>query len=340
MKFSQTIISITMFMATQLAWAENISDNRLTPFWTDKCGFINQKGEVVIKPQFDSVGFFNKSGFAAVKLGEKWGFIDTTGKLITKVQFDTDEYINFGNGLWGVIQDKKKGMIDKKGKIVVPPKFDDAYILDRIGLVVVRQGVKLGMMNKEGQLTTAIEFDHIYSFDRKLEYAKVEQNKKWGIINKNGRVTIKPQFDRIQTILPNSNLVIINNEKYGVADKNGKMIVTPEFDEIDVNSDILVAKKFHEEPKWYHIFNHEGRFLNKFNYLKMNGYRITNKELAIAAVGNESYSGMHGQYGYIDEKGNIAIALQFEDANLFENGIAKVKKNGKWGLSTQKASGS
>ena len=38
-----------------------------------------------------------------------------------------------------------------------------------------------------------------------------------------------------------------------------------------------------------------------------------------------------GKYGYIDKTGKIIVDIQYDDANNFYNGIACVKKDGKWG---------
>lgn len=52
-----------------------------------KWGYIDKTGQIVIKPQFDDVMYFNK-GLAAVgiRVGnkDKWGYIDKTGKYIWK----------------------------------------------------------------------------------------------------------------------------------------------------------------------------------------------------------------------------------------------------------------
>jgi len=53
----------------------------------DLWGFINHKGEFVIKPKFSiALGFTN--GLAPVSLKGKWGYIDKTGKVIIQPKFE------------------------------------------------------------------------------------------------------------------------------------------------------------------------------------------------------------------------------------------------------------
>jgi len=87
----------------------------------DKVGFINIKGEVIIKPQFDWADEFSE-GLCVVrndngKLGSgKNGYIDTTGKLVIDFKF---KYAGkFENGKAKVQVDKDFVFIDKTGNII------------------------------------------------------------------------------------------------------------------------------------------------------------------------------------------------------------------------------
>jgi len=60
-----------------------------------KVGFLNDKGELCIKPQFEfATGF--KNGVAEVWNGQYWGYIDTNGRYITKQPFNN--VMPFHNG--------------------------------------------------------------------------------------------------------------------------------------------------------------------------------------------------------------------------------------------------
>ncbi|EGQ2639350.1 WG repeat-containing protein, partial [Campylobacter coli] len=58
-----------------------------------------------------------------VELNRRWGFIDRSGKFVIEPKFD--DAWNFNEGLAGVELNGKWGFIDKSGKIVIEPKFDD-----------------------------------------------------------------------------------------------------------------------------------------------------------------------------------------------------------------------
>ena len=90
---------------------------------SNKYGFINAKGQVKIKPQFDWVGDFSE-GLCVVrndngKIGTgKYGYIDTTGKVVIDLKF---QYANsFENGRAKFEINNLWGAIDKSGKIIEP----------------------------------------------------------------------------------------------------------------------------------------------------------------------------------------------------------------------------
>jgi hypothetical protein len=51
-----------------------------------KYGFINDKGKVVITPQYQEVGNF-KEGLVYVKKNGKAGFVDKKGKVVIKLTY-------------------------------------------------------------------------------------------------------------------------------------------------------------------------------------------------------------------------------------------------------------
>lgn len=100
-------------------------------------GYANNRGEIVIKPQFSAAHPF-RNGLAAycegcviVDEGEhkawkngKWGFVDTRGNRVIPVQYD--KIINdFSHGHAEVVKDGMTITIDRNGKQVQPETMND-----------------------------------------------------------------------------------------------------------------------------------------------------------------------------------------------------------------------
>lgn len=96
----------------------------------DGYGYINKKGEFVIKPEFTEVKEFS-GGLAPVRKDKTWGFIDKTGKLVISSKFRTAEPF-VGPLAWVAIEGTKidpaynspewlYGYVDKSGKYVWAP---------------------------------------------------------------------------------------------------------------------------------------------------------------------------------------------------------------------------
>jgi hypothetical protein len=121
--FSDGLAAISMGGA--LEPARNTKEgNRLVG---SKMGFIDKRGNVVIKPQFLSAGNFSE-GLAAVGpdgiddkgfFVDRRGFIDRTGQLVIPADFDWAG--DFRDGVALVRVGDEYGYIDKTGKCVWKP---------------------------------------------------------------------------------------------------------------------------------------------------------------------------------------------------------------------------
>jgi hypothetical protein len=77
------------------------------------------------------------------------GYIDKTGKVVINPQFDN--FGQFSEGLANVRIGHKEGYIDKTGKFVINPQFDDVGPFSD-GLAPIRIGYKLGYIDKTGKI--------------------------------------------------------------------------------------------------------------------------------------------------------------------------------------------
>jgi len=108
---------------------ENTSLYRICDTIHDQYGYINQKGDTIIKLGKYSICFTDTFKTNAIVLLPKHGFvaIDRNEKILYEIfSFDNGPN-NISDGLYRIIANKKIGFADQNGKIIIPPQFDCAY---------------------------------------------------------------------------------------------------------------------------------------------------------------------------------------------------------------------
>jgi hypothetical protein len=129
-----------------------------------KYGYIDRTGKLVIQPQFEKVGHF-QDGLAIAKSGERCGYIDTSGKFAIPPVFE--DCGGLSEGLARVKRDGKWGFLDASGKTVIPPRYDDAWNFSE-GLASVKLRDKYGYIDKTGQMVISPSFKFAYPFSEGL----------------------------------------------------------------------------------------------------------------------------------------------------------------------------
>jgi hypothetical protein len=107
--------------------ALDFSENLAGVVHNAKWGFLSKDGNFAIEPTFGAVGDFSE-GMCLAKFNGKYGFIDSSGKFIVQPGF---RYLwNFSEGLACAEMDNKYCFINRSGEIVIPPVFDNATDFD------------------------------------------------------------------------------------------------------------------------------------------------------------------------------------------------------------------
>ena len=244
-------------------------------------GFIDNTGNIVIKPKFSAVGFFTE-GLCAVEneLG-KIGYINKKGELIVNYQFD--EAGEFINGRAITASGEKCGVIDTSGKYVINPQYDD-IIYDK-DFYIIKQNNRLGWCDKKGNIVINPQFKNALGFyDNELAPVQLLGSNLWGYIDKSGKLIINPQFD---AALPfNNNMaMVISGKKIGFIDGKGLFKINPQFDDISKDYILNIFGKTEYSYVETDYFNAE-IIADKINFQSPEGFSFPVKVKDVFAKNN------------------------------------------------------
>jgi hypothetical protein len=133
--------------ANKRLWTRNSADFRLAVEGPNGRGWLNEKGDTIVKPVYESVGIFTE-GRSIVKKGNKWGVVDNLGREVVVPKYD--DLWHFSEGLANFQTDGKWGYIDKHGKVVIAPTYEYASEFN-FALAYVEINGKAGFIDKTGK---------------------------------------------------------------------------------------------------------------------------------------------------------------------------------------------
>lgn len=336
-----------------LSYAGNLIADESMPFCdglavikdssTGKYGFINEKGEWAVEPQFSDYKLFSED-FAAVQdaASEKWGYIDRKGKWIIEPKFKYAK--SFSSGLAAVQDDTENvhveydvstytfsgdrnlwGYINNKGEYVIKPEFGGARTFNG-GLAVVSDvySGKYGYIDESGKEIVPMVLAEATDFSG--ERAKIRYDGEYAFYNidKSGNITYDDEDGVNQKInfsdyeiscdiiaMINSDNVLIKSWDtglYGIADLNGNIKVPARYKKIaeDAGKNGTYAK----DDNGTYIIDYDGNILLN---LSDKDYKPLNTDCLYGELVRvqKEINGKR-KMGCIDFNGNVVIDFQYD----------------------------
>ncbi|MDR0230378.1 MAG: WG repeat-containing protein [Flavobacteriaceae bacterium] len=185
-------------------------------------GFVDKKGQVVIQPLFKDVKSFSE-GLAPVKLpNQKWAYIDKTGNYKIAPQYYMAKIFRNGKA---VVYDKMDSatIVDKENKKLLSDSYNDLHVDG--DLYMFEKDRKFGWLNKEGKVVIMPIYDEIHPF-ASSNLALVRSGDLFGFIAKDGTVVIEPQYTEGFLFL--DEIAAVTKEgQTGFINKKGKYVIEP-----------------------------------------------------------------------------------------------------------------
>jgi len=311
----------TMVLAGNI---QSLSEGILVFSFKYKMGLVDaESGRLISKPYWDQIDGIH-DGLAVVHLDNKEGLIDKNGKVISEPQWDNiwNDGEGFPNSIVQVKKDEKWGFVDKSGKVISEPQWDEVCSFSE-GLAAVKKDGKLGFIDTTGKVIIEPQWD----CDENVVYefseglANVEKDGKWGYIDTNGKVVIKPQWGDAGNF--HEGLAAVQkNGKWGFINTNGKVVIKPQWSNAGGFSAGLAA--IQKNDKWGFI-DTTGKVV-----IKPKWYRVESFAGGLTKVWEETTSGF--VFGLIDTTGTVVVEPQWDFIGSFSDGMAQVKRDKKYGL--------
>ncbi len=128
----------------------------------------------------------------------------------------------------------KQGLLDEKGKVLVPAQFRAIMHL-RDGLIPAVADDWFVLIKENGEIINK-RFWNIAPFSdmfqtkiHPIAAAAEYETRKYGFIDKSGNYVVKPQFDKVQHFADDGLAPVKFKGKWGFIDYTGKMVIQPQF---------------------------------------------------------------------------------------------------------------
>ena len=277
-----------------------------------------------------------------------FGFMDNKGKLVIKPQYYAVGvmYPLFSEGLAAVLnRDGQYGYINTKGQQVIT--LDEASVRDmgpfKEGMACIRkEDGTCYFINRSGQRVTMPEMDYAKDFNQGLAPAMPKGSSLMGYIDQKGRYVIEPRFIEAWSFSEELACVkarvgddpeVIDGVKFaatyrfGYIDAKGNWVIDPIYIQAASFSEGLAYAR---TKSGTYLIDKEGKVVTSFDRdLMLPFYSERKLSNGLIPVVKEISSNLFA-YGYANREGKMVIAPQYNYATAFVGGLARVYHEGKW----------
>ena len=279
-------------------------------------GWMDQNGNILIKSQYNNVGFF-KDGLAWAEKSGKYGFVNKANKVIVPFQFES--VTDFEKGRSIVEQNELYGCIDRTGAFTVPPQFKDLGIYTE-GLMYAQKDSLYGYYDGFGNSRIQPQYTEAFSFENGK--AKVIFQNGTGIIDQYGSYLIKPLYEELIPF-SDSILVIESGDFYEFLKIKKEEKLPLKVDDFgQLNNDRALVEY---DGKIGYI-NAKAELVIPFKFEP-----FTNVKQDGSFDGAYAKVAVKGKFGVIDRTGKLVIPAAYPKMGAVGTLIA-IEKAGKWGF--------
>ena len=344
---------LAAFACLTTACSDQPLNQELYPYKeNDKWGYINQNGDVIVRPQFEDARDF-VGDYATVLLDDNmsssvygpmykslhWGIIDKTGKIQLKdlgpfygdISVTDDGFVigslgaSVGETRCLIIASIKDGkelfpLIDKQ-IYCDEMRFETKEAFQKEGMLAyhdINEGL-WGFLDMDGEIAIKPQFTHVIGFFDGIASVQDNESEKYYLIDKTGKKTTEHEYESMIFPLAPDLYSVAIGDKFAFINSKGQIVVDPKFDDIVDGfntNDLLYVKMYENNELMYAYVNKAGEIVIG-PYVELGQGNAQDDMLLYGVRDSTGY-----KEGYLDMKGNVIISPRFSHACDFSEGLA------------------
>ncbi|MCC7303623.1 MAG: WG repeat-containing protein [Bacteroidia bacterium] len=204
-----------------------------------KWGLIDMKGKWVVRPEYDGISPGSEGRYMKVVKNGRKGVIRYDGKEIIPCRFQ--EIGDCSENSFPVLDSAHIGYMDTSGNWIVKPVYEPSEpgCGFKNGLAVAWKAGKAGMIDRKGKFVIPFDYESIVLLPGEREMFLAKKNGKYGVIDRRSKVIIPFQYVQL-SVTPAHGLLKAVKEKGGNAgliSTERKWLLNPEWETIDPAGD-------------------------------------------------------------------------------------------------------
>ena len=245
------------------------------------------------------------------------------------------------------------GFVDAEGKLAIKPTFDSVISGFRSGFAVAVKNRHIGVINKKGKEVIPFQFiDVATPFGKNLIPVENKQ-RLWGFYSKKGKKQIECKYNNFR-FRDKGRIIVQKNGLWGVINSKGETVLAHRYRELDVANDPgfykairyndWILKDAHND-KQKRIFSFDSLsaagygvlkyyMLGKYGLVDIDGTFITS--YLFDSIGTEKSGNFKvkigNKYGVINNKGETVLPVRFEQIIIDKNHIRAAVKSKEAGI--------
>lgn len=316
-------------------------------------GYINNKGKKLLETEYNQLNRVidindNENSYIIASKNGRFGTFKNEDQLIPN-EYQSIEY-DEGNNIFTIAMNKKYGVANIDGKIIVPAEYNQ---IDITGIYIYAKNDQGTTVYDTSGNQANIDTD-IAILNTSNEKYKIRINNKngtkYGVIGKNGEQIIDEKYTYVEYLYDNYFIASDANSKLGIIDDKNNVKIQFENDSLQKidGTDVIETTEASGTVKKLYSRTMEkicelsdsnvefkGEYIKIFNKDDVKYFDKQGKELKNTEVypNNTLFATkVDGKWGFANKSGTIVVEPKYDEVTEFNSyGYAAVKQDGKWG---------